>query len=122
VLLKVILYIVALDVCFGVAIVMKFISDREREEFLSARKEAGRKIDPEAAEFTWSFTCTIDPYGIYDLTEEERGIGRVYYARSVDSDIWVSFGDLPESTRDALWARICSGALCERDDWPWDFC
>jgi hypothetical protein len=29
-------------------------------------------------------------------------IGRVYFARSPDSDIWVCFYDLPDATRKAL--------------------
>ena len=76
------------------------------EQWLAVRKEAGVKINPETAEVDWNYAHTGDPYGIRsDLPEEYRQIGRVYFARSPGSDIWVHFGDLPEETRDALWKR-----------------
>jgi hypothetical protein len=77
------------------------------EEFLAIRKEAGLKIDPETAEVYWRYKYIVDPYGIYpDLTDEERCAGRVYFARSPDSDVWVAFYDLPEATRDALEQKL----------------
>ena len=82
------------------------------EEFLAIRKEAGLKIDPETAEVDWSWAYVVDPYGIYsDLSDEERCIGRAYFARSPDSDVWVEFGDLPEATRDALWQKLENGGF-----------
>jgi len=63
------------------------------EEWLAIRKEAGLKIDPET-------------YGVHpDLPEEYRQIGREYFARSPGSDIWVSFDDLPDAIREALWEK-----------------
>src|SRR5262249_529069 len=68
--------------------------------------EAGLKIDPAAAEVEWEYGQPGDPYGINpDLPEEMRQVGRVYFARSPGSDIWVCFGDLPAATRTALWER-----------------
>jgi hypothetical protein len=82
------------------------IRAQERDEFLSIRKEAGLKIDPETAEVWWEYGQTLDPYGIDpDLPEEYQQVGREYFARSPGSDIWVSFHDLPEETRNALWKR-----------------
>jgi hypothetical protein len=76
------------------------------EEWLAIRKEAGRKIDPETAEVYWCYGQTLDPYGVYgELPEEYWQIGREYFARSPESDIWVWFGDLPAATRDALWEK-----------------
>jgi hypothetical protein len=76
------------------------------EQWLAIRKEAGLEIDPETAEVMWDYGYPIDPYGVYsDLSEEERQVGRVYFARSPASDIWVSFRDMPDETRQALWAK-----------------
>src|SRR5262249_38707787 len=82
------------------------MTDEEREIWLAIRKEAGLKIDPETAEVFWEYGQPMDPYGIDpDLQEEYDGIGRVYFARSPGSDVWVSFNDLPEATSDALWKK-----------------
>jgi hypothetical protein len=78
------------------------IRAQEQQEFLSIRKEAGLKIDPATAEVTWQYAQILDPYGIYDLCPEERCIGRVWFARDPDSDIWVSQYELPSATLDAL--------------------
>lgn len=79
------------------------------EQWLAIRKEAGLKIDPETAEVCWDYAYTIDPSGVTpDLPEELQQIGREYFARSPDRDVWVSFRDLPKATRDALWAKHSS--------------
>jgi hypothetical protein len=77
------------------------------EQWRAIRKEAGLKIDAETAEVYWIYAQTLDPYGIDpDFPEEYDQVGREYFARSPGSDIWVWFGDLPDATRDALWARL----------------
>jgi hypothetical protein len=74
------------------------------EQWLQVRKEAGLRIDIETAEVEWIYAQTLDPYGVIaDLPEEYRQVGRSYFARSPGSDIWVSFYDLPDETRDKLW-------------------
>ena len=74
------------------------------EEWLAIRKEAGKQIDPETAEVTYWYARTLDPYGVYpDLPAEYAQVGREYFARSPDSDIWVKFYDLPDATHEALW-------------------
>ena len=79
------------------------------EEWLAIRKEAGLQIDPENAEVYWCYALTVDPYAVYpELPEEYRQVGREYFARSPESDIWVNFGDLPETTRIALWEKYKS--------------
>ena len=61
-------------------------------------------IEPETAEVMWDYGYTIDHYGVDpDLPEECRQIGRNYFARSPGSDVWISFRDLPDTTRTALW-------------------
>jgi hypothetical protein len=74
------------------------------EQWLAIRKEAALKIDPRTAEVFWRYAETLDPYGVDpDLPKEYRQVGREYFARSPDSDVWVWFGDLPKKVRDALW-------------------
>ena len=76
------------------------------EQWLAIRKEAGLKIDPETAEVTWTYAQVLDPYGVHpDLPKEYDCVEREYFARSPGSDVWVNFGDLPDATRDALWAK-----------------
>ena len=73
------------------------------EEWLAIRKEAGITIDPQTAEVTWKYGYTTDPYGVYaDLSDEEKQIGRVYFARAPGSNLWVHYDDLPDATLDAL--------------------
>ena len=90
----------------------------ERDEislWLEGRKEGGRRIDPNSAdvEFTFWWAQVLDPYGVLDLTPEEKCVGRSYFACSPDSGGWVSFYDLPEQTRDELWRRINSTELVD---------
>jgi hypothetical protein len=76
------------------------------EQWLAVRMEAGLRIDPETAEVDWRYGAIFDPYGIEpDLPEELRVARRVYFARSPGSDVWVSFYDLPDATREALWEK-----------------
>ena len=82
------------------------MTDDERNAWLASRKEAGLKIDPETAEVEWTYTQTLDPYGVYpELPEEYRQVGREYFARSPGSDVWVLFGDLPDAIESALWEK-----------------
>ena len=76
------------------------------EQWLQVRKEAALDIDPQTAEITWHWRNVLDPYGVYpDLPEEYRQIGREFFARSPHSEIWVSFDDLPDDVRQALYTR-----------------
>jgi hypothetical protein len=50
-----------------------------------------------------------DPYDVYpNPSEDYDGLGRVYFARSPGSGVWVWFGDLSDETTDALWSRHSS--------------
>lgn len=76
------------------------------EHWLAERIGAGRTIDPETAEVFWEYGLVMDPYGIEpDLPDELRVVGRLYFARSPGSDVWVSFYDLPDKISDALWKK-----------------
>jgi len=80
------------------------LSEREAiKAWREVRKQAGLQIDPATAEVTWEYAQTLDPYGIIvDLPREAQQVGREYFARSPGSDLWVSFDDLPDATREAL--------------------
>ena len=76
------------------------------EDWLAIRVEQGRRIDPATAEVEWWYALTLDPYGVHnDLPEDCRQVGREYFARDPNSDVWVWFGDLPADTSHALWER-----------------
>ena len=74
---------------------------------IAIRNEAGKQIDPGTAEVTYWYVRTLDPYGVYpDLPAEYDQVGREYFARSPDSDIWVSYRDLPDATLRRLCERL----------------
>jgi hypothetical protein len=76
-------------------------------EWLAIRKEQAKLIDPKTAEVMRTFGNILDPYCNDNL----------YIARAPDSDVWVSFDDLPEATRDALWEK-CRLALYYDNELP----
>jgi hypothetical protein len=76
-------------------------------------KELGSKIDPETAEITCIFAPDLDfgvnpepdlDFGVNPELDESQQVRGSYFARS--PGIWVSFGDLPAATRDALRKRL----------------
>ena len=97
----------------------KTVDELTIEQWLQIRKEEGRKIDPDIAEVSRRSAYVLDPYAVYpDLPEECQCIGRLNFARSPGSDIWVSFYDLPDETRRQLWERADSGEFNgESLDW-----
>lgn len=77
-----------------------------KKEWLALRKQTAPTINPETAEVAWVYGLTLDCYGVHpDLPEDLQQVGREYFARSPGSEIWVSFGDLPEATRKSLWQK-----------------
>jgi hypothetical protein len=87
------------------------------EEWLAIRKEAGLKIDPQTAKITWHWAQVLDPYGVLELAKEDHCVGRSYFARSPESDVWVSFYDLPKAAVTALWKKVETTDDWD-DDWP----
>jgi hypothetical protein len=82
------------------------MTEKEIEDFLKIRKKAAQHIDPKTAEVDWNYGMILDPYGIDpDLPEECRCVGRIYFARSPESNVWVSFYDLPKTVCSALWEK-----------------
>ena len=67
----------------------------EIRKYLDDRKRESVKIDPQTAEVTWQYAEAFDPYGVHVLPPEYRQVGREYFARRPDSEIWAWFGDLP---------------------------
>ena len=100
----------------------------EQKQWLAIRKEAGLHINPNTADVMWVYALTADPYGIYpDLPEEYQQVGREYFARAPGSEVWVSFDDIPDAIRDALWEKhkhhlaFPAGLLGTDDaDLPWE--
>lgn len=85
-----------------------------REEWLAIRNEAALTIDPETARVTWRYGEIVDPYAVHPVSEAENScIGRLHFACAPESDIWVSFDDLPDAVREALWQRRSEAAV----DW-----
>jgi hypothetical protein len=75
----------------------------EIETFLAEAKAEALSIDPETADVTFWWSDFDDPYCVYGRPEEFwYCIGREYFARNTDSDIWVWFGDLPKESREKL--------------------
>ena len=84
---------------------------KEVEQFLAARRQAGSLIDPATADVYWEWAQMLDPYGVLNLPDECQCVGRLYFAKSPDSDIWVSQHDLPRET----W-RVLKANLAEREE------
>jgi hypothetical protein len=78
-----------------------------KKKYLDAlRRAVGLHIDPETAEVEWTYAEITDPYGDNpNLPMQEWVLGRAYFARSPESDVWIEFGDLPDATSDALWKK-----------------
>ena len=87
------------------------------EQWLQIREDEGLKIDPATAEVITEFVNLANPYGIYTDVQGEC-IGQVQFARRPESNVWVEFYDLPESTCDAIRKRLRDTPPGD-DDLPW---
>ena len=77
----------------------------EIETFLAERKAEALRIDPATCEVDSWHVQVLDPYGLLDVPEEARCIGRDIFVRNPGGG-WVWFGDLPEATLKAVRARL----------------
>jgi hypothetical protein len=77
----------------------------EIKAWLAVRKREAVRIDPMTAEVVWQHRYILDPYNVHVLDDQEKVIGRVYFARQPGSNIWVSFDDLPEEVIGSLLSR-----------------
>jgi hypothetical protein len=88
------------------------MTNQERKDWLAIREEAALEIDPETADVEWCWGQILDPYGVHpDLPPECNQVGRLYFARSPGSDVWVCFYDLPKAVCDRLWERLRAGDI-----------
>jgi hypothetical protein len=92
--------------CTAVAAVHSYrISDRdEYEAFLDRKRQIGLMIDPATAETMFHYADVGDPYDVLGREFQTGCVGRERLARAPGGK-WVNFGELPDATRDALWAR-----------------
>jgi hypothetical protein len=81
--------------------------ERRLRRWLATRKNAANSIDSKTAEVGFGYDDSGSPYGIIpEFPEELLCVGRNYFARSSGSKIWISFDDLPNKVRDALWEEL----------------
>jgi hypothetical protein len=68
----------------------------------SEREAVAGRIDPSTAEIWWIYAYTLDPYDELDLSDEERQVGREWFAADPDERVAVHVLDLDPSKRQAL--------------------
>jgi hypothetical protein len=97
-------------------------TDAELDGFrnwVASRKAAAATIDIQTCDLWWKHTQILDPYGLFEaegtFTDEEDQIGRVFFARSPESDGPVCEYDLSPAQREAMWARVDRGDPDEFD-------
>ena len=87
----------------------------EHKEWLATRKQIGADLDPETMwTFVGIYAQVLDPYGICSHSSfptELDQIGREYFARASNGEIWVSFDDLPTGDRQQTVATYASRRL-----------
>jgi hypothetical protein len=94
------------------------MTEDEKNAWLATRKEEASRIDPSVALVDWCYGQILDPYGVEDLSDDRVCVGRVYFARRLDCEIWVSFYDLPKAVASSLWDRMSGGVGASRRDAP----
>jgi hypothetical protein len=77
----------------------------EIKAFEAEMKDKALKVDPETAELFKTYIDIMDPYGIYPQSAAPC-FGSGHFARNLGDEEWISFHDLPEATRERLWARV----------------
>jgi hypothetical protein len=84
---------------------IKDIEEYNKE--VERRRQIGLTIDPATAETMFWYADAFDPYRICDEKMHIGQVGRERFASHPDASWrdWVSFHDLPEATRNALWER-----------------
>jgi hypothetical protein len=83
------------------------ISKAEYDKRMKERRAAGLLLDPSTAEIECWYGQTLDPYGDgLPLLPQEKQVGREYFSRASDSNIWVNVGELPDATRGVIWKRL----------------
>ena len=77
----------------------------EYHEFQAERREAGKRLDPDAATIFDSYVDECDPYGLSEDDEPPMVVGKHLFVTSTETGkIW--FYDLPDETRERLMKRM----------------
>jgi hypothetical protein len=77
----------------------------ELQAFLIARIEQGKRINPETCEVRYFWTDGIDPYEVFQPTDESFSV-QDCFVRNSESEEWVHISDLLDEICKALDARI----------------
>jgi hypothetical protein len=92
----------------------------EHQEFLVRVREAGHKINPEAAKIRAEIGNVLNVYRLDPFGEDNYGAVN-YFAFEPESELWVWFGHIPEPIRNRLEARLHNGELADADDFDFLF-
>jgi hypothetical protein len=85
-------------------------------KFYEERIAGGRLIDPATANIICEWVDVIDPYGVIVVPREAQCVGRVYFSRAPERDVWVSEYDLPAATHRDMRLRLDAGNYDEQLD------
>jgi hypothetical protein len=98
------------------------MNSEELRKFDDERIALGKLLDPTTADISFGWVNVLDAYGVTDdLPPEAQCIGRVYFLRAPESDIWVSQYDLPAATCRDMWQLLDAGNYAEQlDCLPWE--
>lgn len=69
------------------------------------REAVAARIDPDTAWFFFQYAEILDPYGEFDLLEEEHCVGRCYFAIDPDEGVAVEQRDWTPELKHAFEAR-----------------
>jgi hypothetical protein len=86
-------------------------------DWVASRNAAGITIDMQTCDLWWEHAQILDLYGLFRAEgtfTKEHQVGRVFFARSPDSDGPVCEYNLSPAQHEAMHARI------ERGDSAWD--
>src|SRR4051812_46951239 len=70
--------------------------------YLADLESEAKLINPENCETTWWYAEVLDRNGMFAVPEQWSCIGRHSFVRNLPDGSWVSFGDLPKATKQAL--------------------
>ena len=77
----------------------------EYEAFRAECREAGAKIDPQNCAVLRLHVYGADPYGVLDLTEEEKCICGDWFIRALPDGKWIWEHDVPKDIVKSVQAR-----------------
>jgi hypothetical protein len=81
------------------------MTPEQYEAFRAECKAEGAKIDPQNCAVLRQHVQVLDPYGVLDLTDEEKCIGGDWFIRALPDGYWVWEHDVPADIVKAVQAR-----------------